>query len=169
MGIIETIAFKLGFRSTYKENEILEGPDEVCDVKILSKAKRILNAFLGIIFFVVGSAGVIYGIYLPGIIGKIPLFIGFFVAIAGYTYMKMAVTGKQYRLRTEQEMKNLEIGIVPYHSKEIIKYYGSAIFLNKTQEEIEIIVNEYIDLFKVDLKEYTANDIAKEIKRELNE
>ena len=73
---------------------------------------------------------------------------------------------KKETARAEESIS--ENGIIRHHAKEIIKNYGTETFLNKTQEEVEIAVYEYNDLFKVRFSEQEIVDIAHNIYNEVN-
>ena len=76
---------------------------------------------------------------------------------------------KNFQKRKEMRRKISEVGAVKYYATDIIESNGSDMFLNKTPEEIENFVNEYIDHFEVKLKGFSATDISNEIIEQLNE
>lgn len=88
----------------------------------------------------------------------------FILLVASHYYTKASKKEKKEEKRVEQSI--LEYGIIKHHAKEIIQNYGHDAFVNKQQKEIEDIVNEYIDLFKINLDGFTVADIVYEINKE---
>ena len=94
-------------------------------------------------------------------------FIFIVVIVALYTFQKRSVKEKKEVNRVEKSIS--ENGVIRHHAKEIIKNYGSGSFLNKTPAEIEVIVNEYNDLFKMRFDSSMVTTVVTDIINELND
>jgi hypothetical protein len=70
---------------------------------------------------------------------------------------------KENAERTKKSIS--ENGIIRHYAKEIIQNYGNGSFVNKTSDEIEDVVYEYNDLFKM---KFSRDDVVC-ISREINE
>ena len=87
--------------------------------------------------------------------------------VAIHTYQKRSAKEKKEIIRVEGSIA--ENGVIRHHAKEIIKNYGDKSFLNKTSEEIEVIVNEYNDLFKMGFDSHMVIKVVIEIVNELDD
>jgi len=87
-----------------------------------------------------------------------------------YSYNKRGKKKEAEEKEQEREKEELsEIGFVKFHAKQAFRNYGEDTFAGKTAEEVEFIVAEYSDLFKLRLAEQDIKKIALEIVNELNE
>jgi len=102
--------------------------------------------------------------WIAGNIDKLFL-IGLILSIVSFLCKKIL----RKRKETKSIKKSLsETGFIQHHAKEIISNYGNEVFLNKIKE-IETIVREYDDLFKMRFDDIAVTSIAVEIVNEIHE